>query len=80
VARAVWRPLPDSKTAAVWTYAGGAHHTAFSYAVTTEQVEDFAEIAGVELVVIDEDTTLRALRRELRQNDLTYALTEGLRG
>lgn len=81
VARAVWRPLPDFKTAAAaWIYAGGAHHTAFSYAVTTEELEDFAEIAGVELVVIDRDTTLRALRRELRQNDLAYALAEGLRG
>lgn len=81
VARAVWRPLPDFKTAAAaWIYAGGAHHTAYSYAVTTEQLEDFAEIAGVELVVIDAETKLRTFRNELRQNDLTYALTDGLRG
>ena len=51
VARAVWECRPDFKTAcAAWIHAGGAHHTGYSYAVTTEHIEDFAEIAGVELV------------------------------
>ena len=80
VARAVWECQPDFKTAvAAWIYAGGAHHTVYSYPVTTEHIEDFAELAGVELVVIDEHTRLRELKRELRQNDLTYALAQGLR-
>jgi L-arabinose isomerase len=80
VARAVWQCRPDFKTAcAAWILAGGAHHTVFSYALTTEHVEDFAEIAGVELVVIDAHTRLRDLRRELRQDDLAFALSQGLR-
>jgi len=67
VARAVWVPRPSLKVAAAaWIYAGGAHHTGFSQALTVEHLEDFAEIAGVELVVIDGETRLRELRRELR--------------
>ena len=80
VARAVWECQPDFKTAcAAWIYAGGAHHTGFSYGVTTEIMEDFAEIAGIELVVIDADTNLREFKTELRQNDLYYVLAQGLR-
>ena len=60
VARAVWKPLPSlSVAAAAWIYAGGSHHPVFSKALTTEHYEDFAEMAGVELVVIDHDTKLR---------------------
>jgi L-arabinose isomerase len=67
VARAVWVPEPNLKiAAAAWIYAGGAHHTGFSHALTMEHMEDFAEIAGVELVVIDAETRLRELRRQLR--------------
>jgi len=67
VARAVWVPRPSLKiAAAAWIYAGGAHHTGFSQALTVEHLDDFAEIAGVELVVIDAETRLRELRRELR--------------
>ncbi|MBF6595295.1 MAG: L-arabinose isomerase [Thermaceae bacterium] len=81
VARAVWEPKPDFKTGiAAWIYAGGAHHTGYSYAVTTEMLEDFAEIAGIELVVIDHKTELRNFKNELRQNDLYYALAQGLQG
>ena len=66
VARAVWVPKPNLKIAsAAWIYAGGAHHTAFSQALTTEHLEDFAEIAGVELIVIDAETRLRDLREKL---------------
>lgn len=79
VARAVWKPKPDFKTAiAAWIYAGGAHHTVYSYPVTTEYIEDFAEMLGVELIVIDENTRLRELKNELRQNDLYYSLAQGL--
>jgi L-arabinose isomerase len=67
VARAVWLPKPSLKVAAAaWIYAGGAHHTGYSQALTTEMLEDFAEIAGVELIVIDADTKLRELRATLR--------------
>ncbi len=81
VARAVWTCRPDFTTAcSAWIYAGGAHHSAFSLDLTTEHVEDFAAIAGVELVVIDGDTTLRTLRRDLRLGELTALLGDGLRG
>jgi L-arabinose isomerase len=75
VARAVWIPQPDLAVgAAAWIYAGGAHHTGFSQAVTTAMLEDFAAIAGVELVVIDADTRLRQFKRELEWNEVAYGL------
>ena len=68
VARAVWVPRPSLKVgAAAWIYSGGAHHTGFSQALTTEHLEDFAEIAGIECIVIDAETRLRTLRQQLRQ-------------
>jgi L-arabinose isomerase len=79
VARAVWKCRPDFKTAcAAWILAGGAHHTGFSYAVTTEHMEDFAAMAGVELAVIDANTTLREFQQDLRANELYYHLAPGL--
>jgi L-arabinose isomerase len=79
VARAVWKPRPDFKTAcAAWIYAGGAHHTSFSYAVTTENREDLAEIAGVECAVIDAATELRGFKAQLRADELYYHLAPGL--
>lgn len=75
VARAVWIPKPDLAVgAAAWIYAGGAHHTGFSQAVTTAMLEDFAAIAGIELVVIDADTRLRQFKRELEWNEVAYGL------
>jgi len=69
VARAVWKPRPDLKTAAAaWIYAGGPHHTVLSQAVTAEQIEDFAEILGIELVTIDDQSRLRDIKNELRWN------------
>lgn len=65
VARAVWKPLPDFKTAiAAWILAGGAHHTGFSKVVTTEMMEDFAEMADIEFLAIDENTDLRELKKK----------------
>ena len=81
VARAVWKCRPDFKTACgAWIRAGGAHHTAFSYAVTSEHLRDFAEIAGIELVLIDRDTRLGELEKELRWNEVYYHLAPGARG
>ena len=57
---------------AAWIYAGGAHHTCFSQNLRTEHLEDFAEMAGIELVVIDRDTRLRAFKNELRWDDSSY--------
>ncbi len=75
VARAVWLPKPNLKiAAAAWIYAGGAHHTGFSQALTMEHLDDFAEIAGIELVRIDADTRLHELRRELAWSDAAYKL------
>ena len=79
VARAVWKPAPNLTTATEsWLMAGGPHHTALSTAVAIETLEDFAVIAGVELVRIDETTTTDAFRRELRWNQAYYRLAQGL--
>jgi L-arabinose isomerase len=78
VARAVWNPLPDLKTAAgAWILAGGAHHTSFSQSVTTAHIEDFASMAGVELLVIDTDTTTREFMKEIKWNEVYYHLFKG---
>jgi L-arabinose isomerase len=70
VARAVWRPRPDLKTAAAaWILAGGAHHTGFSQALTVRHLEDFADIAGAELLCIDATTTLAQVKHTLRWNE-----------
>jgi len=75
VARAVWVPRPNLRTAAAaWIHAGGAHHTGFSQALTGEHMEDFAEMAGVEFLSIDASTDLRQFRNELRWNDTAYLL------
>lgn len=73
VARALWKPLPDMATGcAAWILAGGAHHTVYSQNLTTEHIEDLAELFNVELVVIDRNTTLRQLKNELRWNEAAY--------
>ena len=79
VARALWECLPDFKTAcAAWINAGGAHHTGFSYSVTTEHMEDLANIAGIELAIIDAKTEIRTFRQDLRNNEVYHHLATGL--
>jgi len=74
VARALWTIKPDFETGVeAWIYGGGAHHTVFSYNIKSEQVQDFAEIAGVECVVIGEGTRLSDFRNELRWNQGAFA-------
>ena len=74
VARAVWLPKPSLKVAAAaWIYAGGAHHTGFSQALRLEHLADFAEMAGVELIVIDGATKLREFRQQLRWEEKAYS-------
>ena len=80
VARVMWVPEPDLPTAAeAWIHAGGAHHTGFSMAVTSEMLEDFAEIADIELLFIDKDTNIREFKKEIHWNDIYYHLSNGLK-
>ncbi|HET9914708.1 MAG TPA: L-arabinose isomerase [Anaerolineales bacterium] len=79
VARALWLPRPSLKVAAAaWIHAGGAHHTSFSYAVTADHLSDFAEMAGMEFLLIDENTRIEEFKKELRWNDLYYHLANGV--
>jgi L-arabinose isomerase len=79
VARALWAPQPNLKVAAAaWIYAGGAHHAGFSQALTVDHLEDFARIAEMEILVIDQDTDLREFQKELRWNEVYYHLARGL--
>ncbi|MGW5265366.1 L-arabinose isomerase [Microbispora sp. NPDC004025] len=78
VARAVWRPRPDLRTSAEsWITAGAPHHTVLSSAVGSEELTDFADMLGVELLVIDEATTSRQFTKELRWNQAYYRLAQG---
>jgi L-arabinose isomerase len=73
VARVLWKPYPDMKTGcAAWIISGGAHHTCYSQNLTAEHLLDFAEIAGIEAVLINKETTIRNLKNELRLNELYY--------
>lgn len=75
VARVLWTPEPNLITGAeAWIMAGGAHHTVMSYSVDAQMWRDFAELTGMECVVIDEKTELNALANELRWNDLYWNL------
>lgn len=75
VARVLWDPHPNLSIAAKsWILAGGAHHTVFSKSITTEFIEDFAEMAGIELVVIDKKTNTREFQNTLRWNEVYYQL------
>ena len=65
-ARALWKPQPSMEIGLqAWILAGGAHHTVYSQNLTTEYLEDFAEMLDIELVVIDKDTSIRALKKSL---------------
>jgi L-arabinose isomerase len=78
VARALWIPKPDLKVAAAaWIMAGGAHHTCFSQVVDAEQLEDFADMAGIEFLNIGADTKLSEFKKEIRWNEVYYHLEKG---
>jgi L-arabinose isomerase len=79
VARVVWAPNPNLRiAAAAWILAGGAHHTGFSQAVTAAHLEDFAAMAGMEYLLIDENTNLSTFKKELKWNEIYYYLAKGL--
>ena len=79
VASALWIPQPSLEVgAAAWILAGGTHHTSFSFSIDREYLEDYAEIAGIEMVVIDNDTTISGFKSELRMNEVYYMLNKAL--
>ena len=79
VARAVWEPMPSlAESAEAWMLAGGSHHTVLTNSVSAETIEDFARIAGVELVQIDQDTNLRAFRKELQFSSAYYRFADSI--
>lgn len=75
VARVLWKPLPDMRTGcAAWIQAGGAHHTCYSQNLSSDHMQDFADMAGIEYVRIGKGTDLYQFRNELRWNDASYLL------
>ena len=75
VARAVWIPKPNLEIAAQsWILAGGAHHTGFSQAVTSEFIEDYCEIAGIEMITIDNTARISDVKNALRWNEAYYSI------
>jgi len=79
VARALWEVHPNFKEGvAAWILAGGAHHTGFSLSLTAEHMEDFATMAGIEYLLIDQHSTLAEVKKELKWNDVYYHLGLGI--
>jgi len=76
---ALWIPMPNLEVGAgAWILAGGTHHSCFSYDLTAEYWEDYAEIAGIEMVHINKDTTISCFKKELRMNEVYYMLNKAL--
>ena len=79
VASALWIPMPDFEIGAgAWILAGGTHHSCFSYDLTAEYWEDYAEIAGIEMIHINKNTTISEFKKELRMNEVYYMLNKAL--
>lgn len=79
VASALWIPMPNFEVGAgAWILAGGTHHSCFSYDLTPEYWEDYAEIAGIEMIHIDKETTIAGFKKELRMNEVYYMLNKAL--
>ena len=77
VASALWIPMPNFEVGAgAWIMAGGTHHSCFAYNVTPEYWEDYAEMAGIEMVHINKDTTMPEFKKELRYNEVYYSLNK----
>jgi L-arabinose isomerase len=77
VARVLWKPYPSMKTGcAAWILAGGAHHTSYSQNITASHLQDFAEMAGIEFVLIGKNTDIYQLKNELRWNDVYYQINK----
>lgn len=79
VAHALWEAMPNLQVAAAtWIHAGGAHHSAYSQQVSVDMLADYADILGMEMVVIDESTETRKFKQELKTNSLYYRLASGV--
>ena len=79
VASALWIPMPNFEVGAgAWILAGGTHHSCFSFDLPPEYWEDYAEIAGIEMVHIDKNTTISCFKKELRMNEVYYMLNKAL--
>ena len=79
VGRAVWRPAPDFRPRRTsWLHGGRGPPHRMSTAVGIEAFEDFARMAGTELLIIDETTTVRDFENELRWNAAYYRLARGI--
>jgi len=79
VASALWIPQPNFEVGAgAWILAGGTHHSCFSYDLTAEYWEDYAEISGIEMLHINKDTTISEFKKELRMNEVYYMLNKAL--
>ena len=80
VASALWVPAPNFEVGAgAWILAGGTHHSAFSYDLTAEYWEDYAEIADIEMLHISDETTTESFKRDLRINEVYYLLNKALK-
>ena len=80
VASALWVPQPTFEIGAgAWILAGGTHHSAFSYDITEEYWEDFAEMTGIEYVRINKDTKTSEFKQQLQNNEMYYMLSKALR-
>ena len=77
VARVLWKPYPDMRTGcSAWILAGGAHHTCYSQNLTAEHLQDFADMAGIELALIGRKTDYAQFRNELRWNEVYYQINK----
>ena len=80
VASALWVPAPNFEVGAgAWILAGGTYHSAFSYDLTAEYWEDYAEIADIEMLHISDETTTESFKRDLRINEVYYLLNKALK-
>ena len=80
VASALWVPQPTFEVGAgAWILAGGTHHSAFSYDLTADYWDDFAEMTGIEFVHISKNTTIPEFKKELRMNEVYYMLNKALK-
>lgn len=79
VASALWIPQPTFEVGVgCWILAGGTHHSCFSFDLTPEYWEDYAEISGIEMLHIDKNTTVSDFKKELRMNEIYYLLNKSL--
>ena len=80
VASALWVPQPTFEVGAgAWILAGGTHHSAFSYDLTADYWDDFAEMTGIEFVHISKNTTIPEFKKELKMNEVYYMLNKALK-